>query len=65
MHCIAIFDTLAVAWKAGLITLARNGIAGEGSREIQLGGEGSRESDCRSNMKTRDTKTRMGKGKVN
>lgn len=39
------------ALKAGLVTLARRGIAGEGNREILLGGEGNRENECRSNMK--------------
>lgn len=51
--------TVAVAWKAGLVTLARKGMAGEGNREIQLGGEGNREK-CRSNMKTRPEKEWRG-----
>lgn len=42
------------ALKAGLVTLARRGIAGEENREIQLCGEGSRETECRSSMKTGD-----------
>jgi hypothetical protein len=34
-----------------LVTLARRGIAGDETREIQLGGEGNRENECRSSMK--------------
>lgn len=49
------------ALKAGLVTLARRGIAGEENREIQLCGEGSRETECRSSMKTGDEE-RMEKG---
>jgi hypothetical protein len=34
-----------------LVTLARRGIAGDETREIQLGGEGNRENEFRSSMK--------------
>jgi hypothetical protein len=36
-------------------------MAGEGNREIQLGGEGNRENECRSNMKTGGAKVMEGK----
>lgn len=49
------------------MTLARRGIAGDENREIQLGGEGSRENECRSNIGT-DTECRndpkRGKGRL-
>ena len=32
--------------------MARRGIAGDGNREIQLGGEGNLEKECRSNIET-------------
>jgi hypothetical protein len=48
-----VVDIEAAARKAGFVTLARRGIAGEEHREIQLGGEGNREKECLSNMKTR------------
>jgi hypothetical protein len=33
----------------------------EGNREIQLGGDGNRENECRSNMKTGGEKKSEGK----
>jgi hypothetical protein len=49
--------TEAVAVKAGLVTFARRGIGD--TREIQLG-EGRREKECRSNIRTK--RKNRGKG---
>lgn len=58
------FHTVA-ARKAGLVTLARRGMAGEENREIQLGGEGNRENDGRSNMKTgEEERMKEGQGQL-
>ena len=44
--------------------MARRGIAGDGNREIQLGGEGNLEKECRANIETRqEVKQKLKRGR--